>query len=205
MSCILSQSSLHGDSACPILASSWNQTSIGLPGASRAANCAPPRGAPARRLGAAPRVPIRRESDGSPGLARLHPGRFLGVEPQHPFAHRLHPNPTNRCRFAPRAPSIGRRQRQQPPNLARVTSRAGQPAQCRRVVVPAKGNRCRPGKPPLVFHAESYLPPSRESPVSLTYREEVLAQSRARSSFGWASRRHRGSATAGGSWPARPR
>src|SRR6516162_8954674 len=51
--------------------------------------------------------------------------------------------------------------------VLRFNGRAGQPAQCRCLVVPAKCNSRRHGKPPLVCHGESYLPPSRESPVSI--------------------------------------
>src|SRR5215203_4703033 len=64
-----------------------------------------------------PRDPVRLAGR----LAGDEAGRTVTVQPQHPIAHRLKPDPADRGRVGPGASIIDRRQRQKPPDLVRIT------------------------------------------------------------------------------------
>jgi len=70
------------------------------------------------------------------------------IEPKHPVAHDLQPNPSGPRRRRPRGPVIDRCQRQKPPRLTSVPARLRQPPQILRRVVRPKRSRCSHGKPP---------------------------------------------------------
>lgn len=90
------------------------------------------------------------------------------IEPKHPVAHDLQPNPSGPRRRRPRGPVIDRRQRQKPPRLTSVPARLRQPPQILRRVVRPKRSRCSHGKPPSVSHGESL-----SSPVGNPLRESA--------------------------------
>jgi len=68
-------------------------------------------------------------------LAVHQPFRTLGIEPKHPVAHRLQPDPADRRSFPPRASVINRRQGQEPASLSGILRRFRQSAQLPRTVV----------------------------------------------------------------------
>ena len=80
----------------------------------------------------------------------------LGIESQHPVAHRLQSDAADLGRLVARAAVVNRRQRQQPPRLSRILGPPRQHAQLPRLVIIPKPNRSSHGKPPLVCHGESY-------------------------------------------------
>ena len=61
------------------------------------------------------------EKSGLAGRLADEAGRTVPVQPQHPIAHRLKPDPADRGRLGSGASSIDRRQRQKPPDLVRIT------------------------------------------------------------------------------------
>jgi len=89
-------------------------------------------------------------------LAVDQPRRALGIERQHPVAHRRQSDAADLGRLAARAAVVDRRQRQQPPGLGGVRRPLRQRAQLRRLVILPQPNRSRHGKPPHVCHGEPY-------------------------------------------------
>ena len=108
-------------------------------------------------------------------LAGDEAGRTVPVQPQHPIAHRLKPDPADRGRLGSGASIIDRRQRQKPPDLVRITRATRKTPKTGGIIIGAEWNRSGQGEASKLTATLNHEPAAPKPLVSQLPQDPVSA------------------------------